>query len=270
MTRGESSHYGGFHGDLPEVSDHFPNNGLSATFNAFYLSALSAMSELAEVIGDIHCRNAFRLRHARLRENFNSVFWDSARNGYADNPERTHHSVQANATAILARMADGPRRTATSIFFRENLSSIFVNGHDPEDGAYVSPHFAYYVLGALYDLELPELAENLIRQGWGHMLETGLRTCREYHNRKLDSFCHAWSASPGYFLSKNILGIRFPLAPNLDTVEIRPIAGSAISAASGIWPHPRGELHIEWRIKNGHRCIRVTPPAGVNVVLPQP
>jgi hypothetical protein len=115
---------------------------------------------------------------------------------------------------------------------------------------------------------LEEIAENMMRQGWGWVLAQGLKTCPEYFSisPKL-SLCHAWSASPTYYLSKYILGVHFPKAPELDIVEIR-VQTQSITQAEGAFPHPKGLIEVKWHTENGKRIFdKVKAPEGVEIRL---
>jgi hypothetical protein len=98
------------------------------------------------------------------------------------------------------------------------------------------------------------------------MLSLGVKTCMEYYVHMNDSHCHAWSASPGYYLSKNVLGINFPDAPDLSLLEIK-ISSSAVTWAEGGWPHPEGTIHVKWRTENYRRIIEVDAPVNVKVSI---
>ena len=76
----------------------------------------------------------------------------------------------------------------------------------------------------------------------------------------------AWSASPGYYLSKNVLGINFPNAPDLSLLEIK-ISSSSVTWAEGSWPHPEGAIHVKWRTEDAGRIIEVQAPEEVRVSI---
>jgi hypothetical protein len=144
----------------------------------------------------------------------------------------------------------------------DELRTPFVNGYDPSGGYRVSSHFCFYILDGLYKAGLADTAESLMRQGWGYFLAHGAKTTPEFFNME-QSLCHAWSASPAYYLSKHVLGIEFPEAPNLDVVHI-DVQASSITEAEGAWPHPRGEIAVKWHTMDGRRVFDyVRAPAGV-------
>jgi hypothetical protein len=67
-------------------------------------------------------------------------------------------------------------------------------------------------------------------------------------------------------LSKHVLGIEFPEAPNLDVVRIA-VQASSITEAEGVWPHPRGTIDVKWHMSDGRRVFDyVRAPTGVRVI----
>ena len=132
---------------------------------------------------------------------------------------------------------------------RRNLNSVFANGWGSRDGANFGPEFAFYLFDGLYRAGLEELTENLMCEGWGWMLTQGLTTCGEHF--PLDhSHCHAWAASPAYYLSREVLGIKFPKLPNVNVVEI-DIRSHRAWWAEGTYPHPLGEIYVKWEPQGG-------------------
>ncbi len=110
----------------------------------------------------------------------------------------------------------------------------------------------------------------MISQGWGWGLTQGLKTIPEYFHLRA-SLCHAWAACPTWYLSRYILGIHFPKAPDLSVVSI-DIRTDTVTSASGAYPHPHGGvIEISWHLENGKRVFDlVRAPNGVEVLLPPP
>jgi len=96
-------------------------------------------------------------------------------------------------------------------------------------------------------------------------MSLGSKTCTEFFSKK-GSWCHAWSASPACYLSKNALGVQISGDPDCDDVEIR--VQTALEWAEGTYPHPKGSIHIKWHTENGVRVFgRVEVPDGVKVTI---
>ena len=77
----------------------------------------------------------------------------------------------------------------------------------------VTPYMYHHFIEALFQSGLPDLAKKYLQGYWGRMLEDGADTFYElydpenkaaspYGDRLANSFCHAWSGTPAYFIRK--------------------------------------------------------------------
>ena len=237
---------------------------MSCFFSLAYLLALQSGLRLARAIGkEDEARNLER-RVTILSRSIPMSFWDEQKGCYRDNLKGTTHSLDSSLFAVRAGIVTPEQLSAIRIHVTRELRSVFLNGYDATGGFNVSSAFAFYIFDGLYMAGMAEVAENLMRQGWGHLLSHGLKTTPEYFTMD-QSLCHAWSASPAYYLSKYVLGIVFPDAPNLDTVRIN-VQAHGITAAEGAWPHPRGVIEVKWHMDGERRIFDfVRAPAGVRI-----
>ena len=82
---------------------------------------------------------------------------------------------------------------------------------DPEYKMGTPYMVSYYIEALLYAGDIKK-AEKVIKKYWGEMLSTGLDCFPEYlitaparsflYNEISNSYCHAWSATPAYFIRK--------------------------------------------------------------------
>jgi hypothetical protein len=259
--RGIKSEYGGFHGDNTCTPDMIDKSGPHAAFSCFYLKAMRSALELVKILGRSSDAEDLEIRIGVLASSIYHTFWDTEKGCIADTLSRTTWSVQSNAMAVLAGAVPDDALPGLKQHMEHLLKSIFVNGYDPSDGAYFSPHFSFYIFDALYRLGLYNVAESTIRQGWGWMLSQGLVTCSEFFSLK-DSLCHAWSASPVWYLSTNLLGVRYPEAPDFTRIVI-DIRTSGVTWAEGTFPHPHGVVKIKWHLDGNNRIFdRIEVPEG--------
>lgn len=269
IKRKIKAHYGGFHGDLGIVPNYLSIKGIHCMFSCNYLISLKAAKYLADEIGMTAYSTYASARIKILEKSIFDLFWDEAKGCFADNDKKQTYSAHASLFAVRAGVPlSEKQRSRVRNKVKMDLRSLFVNGHDPDSGVYVSPSFAFYIFEGLYLLDLPEVAENLIRQGWSVPLIKGIKTTPEYfHFRDNNSLSHGWSASPMYYLSKNILGVQFPKAPNMNVIVVDVKAGSDIYFAKGKFPHPKGVVEIEWHLdENGKRIFdKLAAPAGVSI-----
>jgi alpha-L-rhamnosidase len=266
IKRNINAMYGGFHGDLEIVKGYMDNTGVHCVFSCTYLIALQCALKLAEAIGKTEAIADLNRRIKVLSNTIPENFWDEGKGCFKDNLEGTTHSAHASIFAARAGVVSEHKLPKVKAYVKQKLKSLFVNGYDASEGVYMSPAFAFYIFDGLYKLGLEETAESLMKQGWGWMLAKGMPTCLEYFVTKY-SLCHAWSASPTYYLSKNILGINYPKAPNLDVVEIA-VKTSCVNWAEGAYPHPKGFIQVKWHMDEGKRVFDyVRAPEGVTVSI---
>ena len=263
IHKGIAAHYGGFHGDLKVTPGHLDNSGIHCLFSCTYLTALLSGKNLARVVGDDE--SDFDRRIAILQKSIPDRFWDSTHNAFSDNQLHKRHSIHANLGALRAGVVDNDRLSLVQLHVKKHLASFFANGYDPSDGVIMSPSFAFYLLDGLYRGGMEALAEQCMRTGWGWALAQGMKTCPEYFSHH-DSLCHAWSASPAWYLSRYVLGVSYPWAPDCSKVRI-DIRTTVVTSARGEVPHPNGVVRIAWHSENGKRVIdELDLPPGVSIV----
>ncbi|TAF73058.1 MAG: hypothetical protein EAZ53_13925 [Bacteroidetes bacterium] len=262
-----NAHYGGFHGDLGIVKGSMDINGVHCVFTLTYLIALKDTIYLAKKIDKKIDAESLQKRVDKLTTSIQK-FWDDLKNAFVDKLGGKTYSPHAGLFAIRAGIATDTQFEKIKIHVKQKLAYIFANGYNPDEGVYVSPSYMYYIFDGLYKAKMPEIAENLMRQGWGWCLYNGFTTVPEYFdNNPYNSMCHAWSASPVYYLSKNVLGINFPKSPDLNFVEIN-VNSSSISFAEGKYPHPKGTIDVKWHTENGKRVFDYAKaPEGVEIII---
>lgn len=243
------AHYGGFHGDLGIAPNTQSIKGIHCVFSLTYLIALQNALYLAQKINKTAEIENYSNRIAKLTAS-SQKFWNPSLGCYSDNLERETHSPHASLFAFRAGIIQSEQIESSKAHIRKKLAYLFVNGYNPNDGVYVSPSYMFYIFDGLYKAEMSDIAENLMRQGWGWCLYNGFVTAPEYFDKNpYNSMCHAWSASPVYYLSKYVLGISYPEAPNLDVVVIKPKTNT-ISTFEGKYPHPKGAIEVKWHKEN--------------------
>ncbi|MGN1095761.1 MAG: family 78 glycoside hydrolase catalytic domain [Eubacteriales bacterium] len=173
-------------------------------------------------------------------------------------------SVQTNTFAVLYGIAEGERkRYALSLIEKCISDGIYIAGtparrsigepsaDEAPDGIVRvgSPFFMFFVLEALFENGLSDVALNAMRDGWGKMLDFGITTCTEGFNGENEwrtrSVAHAWSASPAIYLVSEVLGIK-PMAPGYTEFSIEPKI-SSLEYAKGSVPTPYGKIYVEWK-----------------------
>jgi hypothetical protein len=215
----------------------------------------------------------WRALAGRISEALNARLWDEHRGAYADallpdGAQSRRVSQHANAMLIAAGIAPRERWDRmldyvmdTSRLVETSTSMAPVDGGFDEETQVVlaQPFFMHHVHRALVAAgRFDEMVAN-VRERWSPMLEgtIGDATLWEHwHGR--ESRCHAWSATPAYDLSREVLGVR-PLAPGAVRFRIEPhVAG--LSWARGRYPTPAGDIGVSWRVEGRRFRLAVEVP----------
>jgi hypothetical protein len=255
----------GFYGDRFTPESHFDVTGIHCYFSTTYLIALQFAAKLAQVLGQTQDYRRLQQRINQLSTSITTKFWDSQKECFVDNLKKTTSSVQANLAVVRSGIASAQQIEGVKKHLSRVLRDNFINGFNPDDGTLVGTSYAFYALDALYKIGLTNIAENLMKTCWGWARSQGLTTTIEHFDIKTPrvSFCHGWSAAPTYYLSKNVLGINFPEAPNLNKVDLI-VKTDSIDAVEGAFPHPRGLIEVKWHTHNGKRVFdKIKVPEGV-------
>ena len=147
-----------------------------------------------------------------------------------DGVEALRQRIEARSAAAVARLYDGERGLfvsgadrqvswASQVWFaladvlpREDALRALKNvALDGEAAIMVSPYMMHHYVDALYHLGCPEKAHQVMMDYWGGMVRLGADTFFELYNPAnpdespygspiVNSYCHAWSCTPAYFL----------------------------------------------------------------------
>lgn len=236
---------------------------VSATFNMMYLDALRHAAKICRFAEDDASAQRYQAKAGVLASAIEQHFWDEQaarwRDGFdlAKNEPVEAVSQHANALAILL---DLKPETHASIARDVVLKSARARKPDVLTG---SPFFYAYVLEAMCKAGLREEAIDVIREKWGRMIDRGAATFWENWDDGVMSRCHAWSASPLYHLSQQVLGVQ-SVAPGWTQVEIRPLI-AGLDYARGVIPTPMGKVRVDWeRVDEDQLAVRVDLPGGMD------
>ena len=155
---------------------------------------------------------------------------DTARQLYADTPEKERFSQHTNIFAVLTQTA--PEEEWQPLMERTVADTSLAQ-------CYI--YFRFYLHRAVQQAGLGDYFvehQNI----WKNMLAEGLTTFAE-HDEDTRSDCHAWSASPLYEYLATVCGIT-PAAPHFTEVRIAPSLGS-LTEIKGEMPHPQGTISVQ-------------------------
>ncbi len=248
--------------------------GQVTALNAMFVAALQAAARLADTLKYRRDARRFRALASRIAAAANALLWDPERAVYVDarrNGQRGRRiSQQANAAAIACGVAPRARfgRILDTIMDDDRL--VLTRRTSQEDAAafdedhdvvLAQPFFMHFLHRALRLAGRPASIIDNIRARWPELLDDASATFREtWQQTPTTSLCHAWSATPTFDLSRDVLGVA-PTAPGFARIRIAPaIAG--LEWARGRHPTPQGPVTIDWRIEQGRFHLDLELPNG--------
>ncbi|MDE6108058.1 MAG: cellobiose phosphorylase [Oscillospiraceae bacterium] len=178
------------------------NLNKQAGAQGIYLYCLCAAIELAELLGEQEKAVALRQDYDRKKTAALNFLWDKEK-GLFVSGERKQISWASQIWMVLGGAVTGTDAA-------ELLARL-----EETDGAeaMVTPYMYHNYVDALLSCGEREKALRVLKTYWGGMVEQGADTFWELYNPEnpdespyggtiVNSFCHAWSCAPAYFLRK--------------------------------------------------------------------
>jgi alpha-L-rhamnosidase len=251
-------------------------------YNALYYWTLRVVEDLARKLDLAPVAERCATRAESLREAINARLWSEERGAYVDacvDGQQSHRlSQQANAVCIaydiapperweriFATILDESRLAMTSIGMTSAPSQVEFD--EERHVVLAQPFFMHHVHRALvragrYD----DLVRN-IRQRWGAMIEAGATSIWEVWVPTA-SQCHAWSTTPTFDLSTEVLGVA-PLEPGFARVRIAP-QPAGLDWARGVFPSVKGEIQVSWEKRGEEFRLSTAIPEGSTAEIALP
>ncbi len=238
----------------------------NALLNAFRVGALEASAQLAEIRGDKNRAATFLRERTSVVEAYRRILWNpetkafipSLRNGQTVDTSAAH----ANALALLYRIAAPEQEAGALAIVRQTLATASAA---PEKciqrGGHYELYFLHFVLEMFANRGLYAEAETTIRQFWGLQRNAGAWTLWEAFHRGQTangSQCHGWACGPSVYFHRTVLGIE----ATPERITIVPTA-VGLTQASGLYPHPRGDIAVSWRVEGNEFYLEADLPEGI-------
>ena len=180
--------------------DWCPDLDKAACLQGVFLYALSYGRVLARKAGDTERENRYSEAQRIGRAGARKRFWNEADGRVCSNGQ------DAPASRIWLTLGGVLNETEA----KKALLTL------PKEHPLVSPYIHHYYLEALLCANEPEAALMHLKSYWGGMVECGADTFWEiwnpldpdaspYGGTIVNSYCHAWSCTPSYFLRKKLL-----------------------------------------------------------------
>lgn len=234
----------------------------NTAYHALLARALESLAAVARRLDQADLAARYDSAAASVARLLETHFWDQTAGAFADavvaGARSGSHRPISSAWPSLWGLTTPSQERALQAFWLEQL------GPDAPRSREVSPYGGFFVLGALYRHGHAGLAEDFMRRYWAPMLADPEGTLWESFDRRFGTSSHAWSAAPTYYLSTQVLGVPlgYPEPADPELMVIAPQAES-LSWARGSVPHPRGVIHVEWRVEGDLLRLSVSAPEGV-------
>lgn len=244
-------------------------DNFSGVLNLMYLQSLRWASAICAVLEEEQRSIAYGDKAAALAQTVEQFFWDPKgkvwRDGFdpAKGAQVEGVSQQMNALAMLLRLKPEAHPSL--------VKDVLLKGAHQRRGKILtaSPFFYAYVLEALAESNYRAEVVDLIRTKWGEMIDKGATTFWELWDASTASKCHAWSASPVYHLSQQVLGV-MPVDVGWKQVRIAPLP-AGLEYARGTVPSPLGTIRVEWeKAGEDQLAVRVDLPPGMEAEFVSP
>ena len=167
-----------------------------------FLYALRAGIELAQICGDEKEAEKLTDIYRSIRSAANRLLWDEEEGCYVSGAGR-QISMATQVWMVLGGAAQG-----------KEAAQLLKTVRQRKDAAgMVSPYMMHYYIEALLCAGEEDLAMEELCTYWGGMAERGADTFWELYNPEnpdespyggtiVNSYCHAWSCGPAYFLRR--------------------------------------------------------------------
>ncbi len=220
---------------------------MTAIENAWVYYALSAVEEMAEILGKEEDISFIAERKETISKGYNTLWTEEGfKSEDVKNPDD-----RANALAVLSGLANkGQFDTITNVLVTTQNSS---------------PYMEYYVLEALCKMGKYEEARDRIKNRYEGMMYEDYSTLWEFWDEWQGTKNHAWSGGPLVIMSKHFAGIT-PLKAGYEKVKIQPQYNLSDNMNCTV-PGVKGLITLEYEKNDGNYTINLTLPQNMKAVL---
>ncbi|KAF2807378.1 Six-hairpin glycosidase [Mytilinidion resinicola] len=251
-----------------------PRNGSVTYYNALYVYALKAASEIATWAGREDTSD-WKGRADTVTTALNANLWDDSAGAYLDStlgPVR--HAQDGNSIAILSGAAPANRSLSALTYLSKHMHQPYGNAFYDAAGDALGTDFSsrvyafisYFENSARFETNLSATAVDQIKRTYGWMASQdpgvtmweGIGKDGSYYEEGFTSCAHGWSTGVLPALTNYVLGMK-PTGPGFSTFAFKPVVTEGVTWAKGVVPTPGGGIGVDWSGK----VFKVSPPKGV-------
>ena len=230
-----------------------------------FASCWRVMAQAGAMLGRESDVQTYQKEYENLKAMIQKYFWDEEKGAYIDSFTSGRRNVtrHANIFAILFDIAEEEQQ-------EQILEHVLDNDDIPQ---ITTPYFNFFELDVLCKKGRLQQVLDKIRAYWGGMLDRGAVTFWEqfdpeapveeqydmYGDRFGKSLCHAWAASPIYFLAKYFMGLNITEAGG-KSFEVSPHT-EFFDSFDCTLPVGNGEVRLIWDGKE--LSVKTTVSGGI-------
>ena len=173
-----------------------------ASAHGVFMYAVKAAAKLADAAGDRATEEKMNELHDRLRKAARATMWDGERGLFVSGSEK-----QISWASQIWMILGGAVNAGDGAALLDRIAS------EPDAVGMVTPYLYHHYIDALISVGRREQALDVLRSYWGGMADLGADTFWELYNPAdpnespyggtiVNSYCHAWSCAPAYFLRR--------------------------------------------------------------------
>lgn len=216
--------------------------------NLLYLSALQSASLAEDAILEELMSERWKAKSARLSSAIADRFYDAGNHCLSDSG-RTPGGIHADCLGVL-----------TGVLRQKDFESVGNRLSQACNAGKLSmgAHFRHYLFKAVFKIGRPDIFWSEMKM-WRAMVDAGLCTTTETGGIEARSDCHAWSASPLFFLHAGIAGVR-PHGSFWSSARIAPQPG-ILKRVYANTPTPKGYITVDFHFHgdNATGTIMIPP-----------
>lgn len=248
--------------DWAELDIH--NHGVVTGNQAILIHCCRVAADFAQEMEKPQDAARWQRMGERLEDYIDAVLWDEASGAFLDGFSPEHglsrtRSVQSHTLLVLYGVIRDPEKQKRAEALLAAPPADFLTAG--------SPFFLFYVYEQMAPNRLQWVLDD-IRERWTGMMRYDCTTCWEvfpgfYEVGRTRSYCHSWSASPAYFLTRYLLGVH-PKADAFTALEIS-LPETDLAWCEGTVPTPLGAVTVYWSREGEQKKYRIVAPKGVKI-----
>ena len=242
--------------------DHYVFTEVNTVVNAFHISAILKMADLARAVGRRSEADEYASQATSKTTTFNRKLFIEAKSAYKDGIGTSHTSLHASLFPLAFDLVPEAHEDAVADFLIGK-------------GMRCSVYAAQYLLEGLFQADRGKQAINLMLadgdRSWRHMVESGTTVTWEAWDQVYkpnQDWNHAWGAAPANLLSRFVIGAQ-AMEPGWERVKIRPHCGD-LREVKGKVPTPLGSVDIHWKRTPSSFGLALKLPEGMKAVVSLP